>query len=213
MSFEEFVSSCSRTFGQTPIRYVRLSSPLSIYVGAPDQSYRPQYLLCQGHFTSKSISIAFYLHGTSFFEYLTEDKIRQRLQLLNNVSRRSINREQIEILLQRLKHMFTTDGTRDEKNQCHAKLLSADLLSIEIYQNDQKFKFRCDSRPELFSQHYLRQLLIQVKELSRRQNYLCELLENKDQLTHFDAQSFLSTPLTFVDENEGKKKRHFDAFF
>ena len=139
---------------------------------------------------------------------MTEDKIRQRLQVLNNVNRRAFDREQIQKLIQRLKEMFTkADASRDEKNQCHGKLLSSELLSIEIHQDDQKFKFRCDARPELFAQHYLRQLLIQVKELSRRQAYLCELLEHKDQLTHFDPQSFLSTPLTLVDEDEGKTSR------
>jgi hypothetical protein len=74
---------------------------------------------------------------------------------------------------------------------------------MEIYHGDLKFKFRCDERPELFEQHYVRQLLIQVKELSQRQTYLCELLEHKDELPQFDSKLFLCTPMTLVDDQEG----------
>ncbi|CAF5005370.1 unnamed protein product, partial [Rotaria sp. Silwood1] len=203
MSFEDFASTYTRTFGQTPIRLIRMSSPLTAYVGSIDQPYRHFVLLCQPHFTSKSISIAFYLNGTAYFEYLTEDKIRQRLQLLNNIRKTSFNYDDLESILIRLKTILSTDGIKQDNNELHAKLLSSRLLSIEIYQDDLKFKFRCDERPELFEQHYVRQLLIQVKELSQRQEYLCELLEHKDQLPQFDAKLFLSTPMTIIDDDEG----------
>jgi len=100
--------------------------------------------------------------------------------------------------------MLSIDSIKqdNQKNELHAKLLSSRLLSIEIYQDDLKFKFRCDERPELFEQHYVRQLLIQIKELSQRQTYLCELLEHKDELPQFDAKCFLSTPMTLVDHEE-----------
>ncbi|CAF1229562.1 unnamed protein product [Rotaria sp. Silwood1] len=202
MSFEDFASTYTRTFGQTPIRLIRMSSPLTAYVGSIDQPYRHLVLLCQPHFTSKSISIAFYLNGTAYFEYLTEDKIRQRLQLLNNIRKTSFNYDDLESILIRLKTILSTDGIKQDNNELHAKLLSSRLLSIEIYQDDLKFKFRCDERPELFEQHYVRQLLIQVKELSQRQEYLCELLEHKDQLPQFDAKLFLSTPMTIIDDDE-----------
>ena len=104
----------------------------------------------------------------------------------------------------RLKSMLSTDGMKQDNNELHAKLLSSSLLSVEIFQDDLKFKFRCDERPELFEQHYVRQLLIQIKELSERQTYLCDLLKHKDQLPHFNAHLFLSTPVTLVDDEEGK---------
>jgi hypothetical protein len=104
--------------------------------------------------------------------------------------------------------MLAVDSIKHDNpdNEFHAKLLSSRLLSIELYQDDLKFKLRCDERPELFEQHYVRQLLIQVKELSQRQTYLCELLEHKDELPQFDAKLFLSTPMTLVDDQEGKNK-------
>jgi hypothetical protein len=202
MSFEDFASTCTRTFGQTPIRLIRMSSPLTAYAGSLDQPYRHLVLLCQPHFTSKTISIAFYLNGTAYFEYLTEDKIRQRLQVLNN-SRRTYD---LQSVLTRLKDLLSIDGIKQIKNELYAKLLSSRLLSIEINQDDFKFKFRCDERSELFEQHYVRQLLIQVKELSERQNYLCDLLEHKDQLPQFDAKLFLSTPMTLAENDEGKEE-------
>jgi hypothetical protein len=206
MSFEDFASTCTRTFGQTPIRLIRMSSPLTTYAGSLDQPYRHLVLLCQPHFTSKTISIAFYLNGTAYFEYLTEDKIRQRLQVLNN-SRRTYD---LQSVLTRLKDLLSIDGIKQIKNELYAKLLSSRLLSIEINQDDFKFKFRCDERSELFEQHYVRQLLIQVKELSERQNYLCNLLEHKDQLRQFDAKLFLSTPImTLAENDEGKEKNNF----
>jgi len=205
MSFEDFASTCTRTFGQTPIRLIRMSSPLTAYAGSLDQPYRHLVLLCQPHFTSKTISIAFYLNGTAYFEYLTEDKIRQRLQVLNN-SRRTYD---LQSVLTRLKDLLSIDGIKQIKNELYAKLLSSRLLSIEINQDDFKFKFRCDERSELFEQHYVRQLLIQVKELSERQNYLCDLLEHKDQLPQFDAKLFLSTPMTLAENDEGKEKKNF----
>ncbi|CAF4035851.1 unnamed protein product [Rotaria sordida] len=202
MSFEDFALTCTRTFGQTPIRLIRMSSTLTAYGGSIDQPYRHLALLCQPHFTSKSISIAFYLNGTAYFEYLTEDKIRQRLQLLNNTYKTSFHYNDLEHVLTRLKTILSTDSIKQDNNELHAKLLSSRLLSIEIYQDDFKFKFRCDERPELFEQHYVRQLLIQLKELSQRQAYLCELLEHKDQLPQFDANLFLSTPVTLIDDEE-----------
>ncbi|CAF1396856.1 unnamed protein product [Rotaria sordida] len=202
MSFEDFALTCTRTFGQTPIRLIRMSSTLTAYGGSIDQPYRHLALLCQPHFTSKSISIAFYLNGTAYFEYLTEDKIRQRLQLLNNTYKTSFHYNDFEHVLTRLKTILSTDSIKQDNNELHAKLLSSRLLSIEIYQDDFKFKFRCDERPELFEQHYVRQLLIQLKELSQRQAYLCELLEHKDQLPQFDANLFLSTPVTLIDDEE-----------
>ncbi|CAF1493599.1 unnamed protein product [Rotaria sordida] len=205
MSFEDFALTCTRTFGQTPIRLIRMSSTLTAYGGSIDQPYRHLALLCQPHFTSKSISIAFYLNGTAYFEYLTEDKIRQRLQLLNNTYKTSFHYNDLEHVLTRLKTILSTDSIKQDNNELHAKLLSSRLLSIEIYQDDFKFKFRCDERPELFEQHYVRQLLIQLKELSQRQAYLCELLEHKDQLPQFDANLFLSTPVTLIDDEEGKQ--------
>jgi hypothetical protein len=208
MSFEDFASTCTRTFGQTPIRLIRMSSPLTAYVGSIDQPYRHLVLLCQPHFTSKTISIAFYLNGTAYFEYLNEEKIRQRLQLLNDSRKTSFHRDDLETILTRLKSLLSIDGMKQNTNEVHAKLLSSRLLSIEIYQDDLKFKFRCDERPELFEQHYVRQLLIQVKELAQRQTYLCELLEHKDQLPQFHANLFLSTPMPFVDEEEGKGKNN-----
>lgn len=203
MSFEEFSVTYTRTFSQTPIRLIRLSSPLTSYIGAGDKAYRAQVLLCQSHFTSKSITIAFYLNGTAYFEYLTEDKIRQRLQVLNPCQQSSFHKEHINSILERLKRILMSDGIRQDKIELNAKLLSARLLSIELSQDKFKFKFRCDERPELFEQHYVRQLLIQVKELAQRQNYLCELLEHKDQLPQFDAKLFLSTPMTLVEDDEG----------
>ena len=206
MSFEDFASTCTRTFGQTPIRLIRLSSPLTTYAGSLDQPYRHLVLLCQPHFTLKTISIAFYLNGTAYFEYLTEEKIRQRLQVLNNTRRISIYREDVQSVIKRLKDLIFLD---EKKTELHAKLLSSRLLSIEISQGDFKFKFRCDERPGLFEQHYVRQLLIQVKELSDRQDYLCELLEHKDQLPQFDAKLFLSTPMIMENDQEGKKETLF----
>jgi hypothetical protein len=208
MSFEDFASTCSRTFGQTPIRLVRMSSSLSTFAGCLDPPYRHLVLLCQPHFTDTSISIVFYLNGTAYFEYLNEEKIRQRLQLLNDSRKTSFHRDDLETILTRLKSLLSIDGMKQNTNEVHAKLLSSRLLSIEIYQNDLKFKFRCDERPELFEQHYVRQLLIQVKELAQRQTYLCELLEHKDQLPQFHANLFLSTPMPFVDEEEGKGKNN-----
>lgn len=203
MSFEDFAATCSRSFSQTPIRLIRMSSPLTSYVGATHPSYRAQILLCQSHFTSKTISIAFYLNGTAYFENLTEEKIRQRLQVLNNSRQTSFHKEKLSSILSRLREMLQSDGNKQEKHELHAKLLSARLLSIELSQDDFKFKFRCDERAELFEHHYVRQLLIQVKELSQRQNYLCELLEHKDQLPQFDAKLFLSTPMTLAEDDEG----------
>lgn len=182
-----------------------MSSPLTVYAGASNQLYRHLALLCQPHFASKSISIAFYLNGTAYFENLTEDKIRQRLQLLNHARKNTYHQEKLTSIITRVKAMLSMDGIKQDKNELHAKLLSPRLLSIEISQDDFKFKFRCDERPELFEQHYVRQLLIQVKELSQRQTYLCELLEHKDQLPQFDAELFLSTPMTLDDEDEGKE--------
>ncbi|UJR14577.1 hypothetical protein I4U23_001573 [Adineta vaga] len=202
MSFEDFASTCTRTFSQTPIRLIRMSSSLTAYAGSIDQPYRHLVLLCQPHFTSKSISIAFYLNGTSYFEYLNEKTIRQRLRLLNNTRDKSVHLDDLEIILTRLKTMLTMDGSKQDQNELHAKLLSATQLSIEIHQDNLKFKFRCDERPELYEQHYVRQLLIQVKELSERQTYLCELLEHKDQLPQFNAHLFLNTPMTLVDDQE-----------
>ncbi|CAF3313331.1 unnamed protein product [Rotaria socialis] len=202
MSFEDFASTYTRSFGQTPIRIIRMSSPLTAYSGSNDQPYRHLVLLCQPHFTSKSISIAFYLNGTAYFEYLTEDKIRQRLQLLNNSRRTPFHCDNLESILSRFKTMLSTDAMKQDNNELHAKLLSERLLSVEIYQDDLKFKFRCDERPQLFEQHYVRQLLIQVNELSQRQAYLCELLEHKDQLPQFDAKLFLNTPTTLDDDEE-----------
>lgn len=212
MSFEDFATTCTRTFGQTPIRLVRMSSTLTAYSGSIDQPYRHLVLLCQPHFTSKSISIAFYLNGTAYFEYLTEDKIRQRLQVLNHSRQKPFHCDDLENILIRWKTMLSTDSIKQDNNnnnstnELHAKLLSDRLLSVEIYQDGLKFKFRCDERPELYEQHYVRQLLIQVKELSQRQAYLCELLEHKDQLPQFDAKLFLSTPTTLNEDDEGKKR-------
>ena len=206
MSFEDFASTCSRTFGQTPVRLVRMSSSLSTFAGCLDPPYRHMVLLCQPHFTDTTISIAFYLNGTAYFEYLNEEKIRQRLQLLNNPKRSSYHRGELGPVLERLKSMLSLEAIKQDNqaNEFHAKLLSSRLLNIEIYQDDLKFKFRCDERAELFEQHYVRQLLIQVKELSQRQTYLCELLEHKDELPQFDSKLFLSTPMTVVDDHEGQ---------
>jgi hypothetical protein len=204
MSFEDFASTCSRSFSQTPIRLIRMSSSLTAYAGSIDQPYRHLVLLCQPHFTSKSISIAFYLNGTAYFEYLNEDKIRQRLQVLNNPRKTSFHQGDLTSILTRLQKMLSVDGMKQSNNELHAKLLSSRLLSIEIHQDNFKFKFRCDERSELFEQHYVRQLLIQVKELAQRQTYLCELLEHKDELPQFDADLFLSTPMTLDDDQEGK---------
>jgi hypothetical protein len=211
MSFEDFALTCSRTFGQTPIRLIRMSSSLTTFAGCHDPPYRHLVLLCQPHFTDTSISIVFYLNGTAYFEYLNEEKIRQRLQLLNNPRKTSFHRGDLISVLTRLKSMLTIDTLKqdNQNNELHAKLLSPRLLSIEIYQDDLKFKFRCDERPELFEQHYVRQLLIQVKELSQRQTYLCELLEHKDELPQFDSKLFLSTPMTLVDDQEGKEKKSY----
>ena len=204
MSFEDFASTCTRTFSQTPIRLIRMSSPLIAYANSLDQPYSHLVLLCQPHFTAKTISIAFYLNGTAYFEYLTEDKIRQRLQVLNPRRKTSIHREDVQSVIRRLKDLVLNDDDNTQQCELHAKLLSATLLSIEISQEDFKFKFRCDERAQVYEQHYVRQLLIQVKELSERQAYLCELLENKDQLPQFDAKLFLSTPMTLDDDQEGK---------
>jgi hypothetical protein len=206
MSFEEYASSCSRTFAQTPIRLVRMSSSLTTFAGSLDPPYRHLVLLCQPHFSSTAITIVFYLNGTAYFEYLNEEKIRQRLQILNNPRRTSFHRGDLEPVLNRLKSMLDFRALKHEnpKNEIHVKLLSARLLSIEIYQENLKFKFRCEERAELFEQHYVRQLLIQVKELSQRQSYLCELLEHKDELPQFDSKLFLSTPMTLIDDEEGK---------
>lgn len=202
MSFEDFALTCARTFGQTPIRLIRMSSSLTTYIDYTDPPYRHPVLLCQPHFTSKTISIAFYLNGTAYFEYLTEDKIRQRLQLLNHTRARSYQSDDIQLILKRLKTILSVENFKETSHELHAKLLSPRMLSIEILQPDLKFKFRCDERAELFEQHYVRQLLIQIKELSQRQTYLCELLEHKDQLAQFDAQLFLSTPMTLADDDE-----------
>ena len=202
MSFEDFASTCTRTFARTPIRLIRISSPLIAYAGSLDHPYHHLVLLCQPHFTPKTISIAFYLNGTAYFEHLTEDKIRQRLQVLNSPRKISVRREDVQSVIRRLKELITHDDHATSKCQLHAKLLSTRLLSIEIAQDDFKFKFRCDERAELFEQHYVRQLLIQVKELSDRQAYLCELLEHKDQLPQFDAKLFLSTPMTLDNDQE-----------
>ncbi|UJR32198.1 hypothetical protein I4U23_019663 [Adineta vaga] len=204
MSFEDFASTCSRTFAQTPIRLIRMSSPLSTFVGCLDPPYRHLVILCQPHFTDTSISIAFYLNGTAYFEYLNEEKIRQRLQLLNNPRKTSFHRGDLVSVLERLQSMLAIDSLKQDKsdNELHAKLLSSRLLSIEIFHGDLKFKFRCEERSELFEQHYVRQLLIQVKELSQRQTYLCELLEHKDELPQFDSKLFLSTPMTLIDDQE-----------
>jgi hypothetical protein len=205
MSFEDFASTCTRTFSQTPIRLIRMSSSLTAYTGSIDQPYRHPVLLCQPHFALRTISIAFYLNGTAYFEHLTEDKIRQRLQLLNNSRKTSYHRDDLQPILSRIKAMLSMDGIKQNNHsEIHAKLLSSNLLSIEISQENFKFKFRCDERPQLFEQHYVRQLLIQIKELSQRQTYLCDLLEHKNQLPQFDANLFLSTPLTLDDNQEGK---------
>jgi len=204
MSFEDFASTCTRTFSQTPIRLIRMSSSLTAYVGSIDRPYHHLVILCQPHFTSKTISIAFYLNGTAYFEHLNEEKIRQRFHLLNNSRKTSYD---LSSVLIRLKTILSIDNIKQNNNyELHGKLLSSRLLSIEIYQDDFKFKFRCDERSELYEQHYVRQLLIQVKELSQRQTYLCELLEHKDQLPQFNANLFLSTPVTLLDEQEGKDK-------
>ncbi|CAF3499829.1 unnamed protein product [Rotaria socialis] len=206
MSFEDFAATCSRTFAQTPVRLIRMSSSLTMFAGCLDASYRHIVLLCQPHFTDNSISIAFYLNGTAYFEHLNEEKIRQRLQLLNNPRKTSFHRDDLAPILTRLKSMVSINSLKQDNHdsELHAKLLSSRLLSVEIYQDNSrfKFKFRCEERPELFEQHYVRQLLIQVKELSQRQTYLCELLEHKDELPQFDSKLFLHTPMTLVDDNE-----------
>ena len=205
MSFEDFASTCSRTFAQTPIRLIRMSSTLTTFAGCLDPPYRHLVLLCQPHFTSTSMSVAFYLNGTAYFEHLNEEKIRQRLQILNNPRKTSFHRSDLLPVLNRLKSMLSLDSIKQENhdNELHAKLLSSRLLSIEIYQDELKFKFRCEERAELFEQHYVRQLLIQIKELSQRQTYLCELLEHKDELPQFDSQLFLNTPMALIDDQEG----------
>lgn len=206
MSFEDFASTCSRSFAQTPIRLVRLSSSLTTFVGCTDPPYRHLVLLCQPQFSETSITIVFYLNGTAYFEYLNEEKIRQRLKLLNNQKKSPFHKGNLTPVLDRLKTMLAQDSLKQEhpENELHAKLLSPRLLSVEILQNGLNFKFRCDERPELFEQHYVRQLLIQVKELSQRQTYLCELLEHKDELPEFDSKLFLNTPMTLVDDQEGQ---------
>ena len=181
-----------------------MSSPLTAYAGAMDQPYRHHVLLCQPHFTSKSISIAFYVNGTAYFEYLTEEKIRQRLQLLNNSRKASFHQSHLASIIARFTSMFSVDAVKRGKHELHAKLITSHLLSVEIHQDDLKFKFRCDERPELFEQHYVRQLLLQVKELAQRQTYLCELLEHKNEFSHFDAALFLSSPMTLDDDQEGE---------
>ena len=209
MSFEDFAATCSRTFAQTPIRLIRMSSPLSTFVGCLHPPHRHLVLLCQPHFSDTSISVAFYLNGTAYFEYLNEEKIRQRLQLLNNPRKTSFHRDDLAPVLERLKSMLSIDSLKQDNpdKELHAKQLSSRLLSIEIFHGDLKFKFRCEERAELFEQHYVRQLLIQVKELSQRQTYLCELLEHKDELPQFDSKLFLSTPMTLVDDQEGKYQK------
>ncbi|CAF1134959.1 unnamed protein product [Rotaria sp. Silwood1] len=204
MSFEDFTTTCTRTFAQTPIRLVRMSSNLTTFAGCLDPPYRHIVLLCQPHLTDNSISVAFYLNGTAYFEHLNEEKIRQRLQLLNNPRKKSYHRNDLQPVLTRIESMLKLDSLKQDntKNELYAKLLSSRLLSIEIYQDDLKFKFRCEERAELFEQHYVRQLLIQVKELSQRQTYLCELLEHKDELPQFDSKLFLNTPMTLVDDAE-----------
>ena len=207
MSFEDLAATCKRTFGQTPIRLVRMSSSLSTFAGCLDPPYRHLVLLCQPHFTNTAITIVFYLNGTAYFEYLNEERIRQRLQLLNNPRRTSFHRGDLQPVLDRLKTMLSLQAIKQDnsKNELHAKLLSARLLSIELVQDDLQFKFRCEERSELFEQHYVRQLLIQIKELSQRQAYLCELLEHKDELPEFDSKLFLSTPMTLVDDPDGSR--------
>lgn len=176
-----------------------------MFAGCVDPPYRHLVLLCQPHFTENSVSVAFYLNGTAYFEHLNDEKMRQRLQLLNNPKKTSFHRGELTPVFDRLKSMLTLDSLKQNNpsNQLHAKLLSSRLLSIEICHGDLKFKFRCEERPELFEQHYVRQLLIQVKELSQRQTYLCELLEHKDELPQFDSKLFLSTPMTLVDDQGG----------
>ena len=206
MSFEDFSTTCSRSFAQTPIRLVRMSSSLSTFVGCTDPPYRHLVILCQPQFTATSISIVFYLNGTAYFEYLNEEKIRQRLKLLNTPKKTPYHKGDLTPVLHRLQTMLAQDSLKQDRpeNEFHAKLLSSRLLSVEIIQNGLNFKFRCDERPELFEQHYVRQLLIQVKELSQRQTYLCELLEHKDELPEFDSKLFLNTPMTLVDDQEGQ---------
>lgn len=208
MSFEDFAATCSRTFAQTPVRLIRMSSALTTFAGCLEPAYRHLVLLCQPHFTNNSVSVAFYLNGTAYFEHLNEEKMRQRLRLLNNPKKTSFHAGDLEPVLESLKSMVSIDSIKNDNpsNELHAKLLSPRLLSIEIYQDDLSFnfKFRCEERPELFEQHYVRQLLIQVKELSQRQKYLCELLEHKDELPQFDSKLFLNTPMTLIDDPEGK---------
>lgn len=212
MSFEDYAEVCSRSFAQTPVRLVRMSSTLRTFAGYNESPYRHLVLLCQPHFTATAITIVFYMNGTAYFEYLCEEKIRQRLKILNNPRRTSFHREPMMYIMPRIKTLFTPDTLKQDhpENELHAKLLSPRLLSVEIYQDDLKFKFRCEERPELFEQHYVRQLLIQVKELSRRQTYLCELLEHKDELPQFDSRLFLSTPMTLVEDPDGKTNESFD---
>ena len=206
MSFEDYASICSRTFAQTPIRLVRMSSSLRFFAGCTEPPYRHLVLLCQPYFASTAITIVFYLNGTAYFEYLNEENIRQRLKLLNNPRRNSYHRQPLIATMPRIQSLFGPETLKNEnpENELHAKLLSPRLLAIEIVQDDLKFKFRCEERPALFEQHYVRQLLVQVKELSRRQAYLCELLEHKDELPQFDSQLFLNTPMTLVDEPDGE---------
>ncbi|CAF3969523.1 unnamed protein product [Rotaria sp. Silwood2] len=186
MSFEDFTATCSRTFAQTPIRLVRMSSTLTTFAGCLDPPYRHIVLLCQPHFTDNSISLAIYLNGTAYFEHLNEEKIRQRLQLLNNPRKKSFHRNDLQPVLTRLLSMLKLDSIKSDNpnNELYAKLLSSRLLSIEIYQDDLKFKFRCE------------------EQLSQRQTYLCELLEHKDELPQFDSKLFLNTPMTLIDDPE-----------
>jgi len=74
------------------------------------------YSFSQPHFTDTSISVAFYLNGTAYFEYLNEEKIRQRLQLLNNPRKTSFHRGELAPVLTRLKSMLAIETLKQDNS-------------------------------------------------------------------------------------------------
>ncbi|CAF0899934.1 unnamed protein product [Didymodactylos carnosus] len=176
--FTTFSSTYPFEFDQAPIIVVKLSS--LIFHELVDNQ-----ILCQPHFGLNSYKIAFYVNCEAYYEELSEYKIRQRIAILNPQS----NFKKIKLLTRRIRRML--DSAKVEIN---FKLLSPSLISIEMKEGSFKYKFHCEQKSELYDQHYVKHLLLQIRELQLREQKLLQLLTSKPE-NGFNADEFISTPI------------------
>ncbi|CAF1092738.1 unnamed protein product [Didymodactylos carnosus] len=163
VDFVEFSSTYPFEFEQSPIVVIELSS-LTFHESPENQ------ILCQPYFSSNSYKIAFYANSTAYYEELTEDKIRQRIAILNP----QLEITDIKTVLEQIREMLD-----NRKSEINFKLLSPNLVAIEIKEGPFKYKFRCEQKTELYEEQYVKHLLIQIRELQLREKKLQQLLTSR----------------------------------